>query len=183
MGNTLADIRAQARPLLVRLAMISHAPAARMDAMPRTRGTPEHRRPPGESRPEAEHFRDRLEGAKSVAAALVILDELRAELAHATRRAMAHDTTETMDELAERVVEDGAGWTVADVALAMRCLPSFVRRARLTYGRDPETGYTPPDADPMYVAEVLHSMGRSTRTIERLTGIPRSTLRYRLNLR
>jgi hypothetical protein len=183
VGQTIYDIHTQARPLLVRLAMISHAPAARMDAMPRTRGTPEHRRPPGEARPEAEQFRDRLEGAKTVAAALAILDELRTELAHSQRRAMAQGTTETAADLAERIVEDGAGWAVSDVSIACRCTGSFVRRSRLTFGRDPETGYTPPDADPMHVAEVLHDLGRSTRTIERLTGIPRSTLRYRLNLR
>lgn len=183
MGQTIEDIRAQARPVLVRLALVSSAPAGRMDAMPRSRGTPEHRRPPGEVLPVAEVLALRLDRIETVELAREVLDEARAELAHALRRGMAYDATETADDLAERIVEDGCGWPVDDVVLAMRCLPSFVRRARLTAGRDPETGLTPPDSDPMEVARVLADAGRSTRTIERLTGVPRSTLRYRLGFK
>jgi hypothetical protein len=183
VGQTIEDIRTQARPVLVRLALVSSAPTGRMDAMPRTHGTPEHRRPPGEAIPVAEHLAHRLSQVISVREAAALLDEARAELSHALRRGMAYDATETSDELAERIIEDGCGWPVADVARAMRCLPSFVRRAREAVGRDPETGLTLPDADPMDAARVLAEAGRSTRTIERLTGIPRSTLRYRLGLR
>lgn len=168
--------------MLIRLALVSHAPAGRMDAMPRTRGTPEHRRPPGEAHPEAEFLAHRLSQTLSRLEALAIVDEIRAELAHATRRALPPDTTETAEEMAERVVGDGAGWEVADVALAFRCLPSFVRTARLTYGRDPETGLTPPDGDPMEVARSLVAQGRSLYAVASLTGVPRSTLRYRLGL-
>ena len=181
-GLTLDEIKASARPYLIRLAFVSQAPAGRMDAMPRSRGTPEHRKPPGESKPEAEILAHRLAKSLSRIDALAIVDEIRAELSHATRRSMAVEHYETVEELAERIILDGPGWAVADVALACRCLPSFVRTARLTYGRDPETGLTPPDGDPMEVARSLVEQGRSLYTVASLTGVPRSTLRYRLGL-
>lgn len=179
-GQSLDEIKESARPILIRLALVSQAPAGRLDAMPRSHGTPEHRRPPGEAHPVAERLAESLRATRSKTQALAIVDEARVELQRATRRAMPPDTTETAEDLAERIVEDGAGWTVDEVALACRCLPSFVRASRLSLGRDPETGYTPPDGDPMAVARVLHDAGRSLRTIARLTGVPRSTLYDRL---
>lgn len=180
MPETLSEIREAARLVLVRLALVSHAPAGRMDAMPRTRGTPEHGKPTGDAHPPAEVLRDRLEQADSVIAARRVLDEARAELERTLRRPFAVHETETAEGLAERIVLDGAGWTSAEVALAMHCLPRFVRSARLSYGRDPETGLTPPDGDPWEVARSLHAAGRSLRAIERLTGLARSTLHDRL---
>jgi hypothetical protein len=180
MAQTLAEIKDSARPLLIRLALVSHAPAGSYGAKPRHRGTPEHRRPPGEAYPEAERLSDALSRAVSASAALAVVDEIRVELARATRRAVPPDATETAEDLAERIVEDCAGWSAADVALACRCLPSFVRASRLSLGRDPETGYTVPDGDPMEVAATLYGMGRSFRTISRLTGVPLATLHRRL---
>jgi hypothetical protein len=182
-GLTLDEIKQSARPVLVRLALVSHAPSGRMDAMPRTHGTPEHRRPPGEANPEAEVLAHRLSVSTSLVEATGIVDEIRSELAHATRRALPPDTTETAEDMAERIVSDGVGWTVDDVSRAMHCTRPFVRTARLSFGRDPETGFTPPDGDPMNVARELHAAGRSLYTVAALTGVPRSTLRYRLGLR
>lgn len=179
-GLTLEEIRESARPILMRLALISEAPAGRIDAMPRTHGTPEHRKPTGNGRPVAEQLARRLASIDTVECALAIVEEARAELARCLRRAMALDTTETAEELADRIVEDGIGWPVDDVTLAMRCPPGFVRRSRLDRGRDPETGKTTPNGEPMEVARTLYEGGRSLRTIERLTGIPRSTLHDRL---
>lgn len=176
MPETLQEIREAARPILIRLALVSHAPAGRLDAMPRTHGTPEHRKPPGEAHPPAEVFRDRLQRACTRAEARRVLDEASAELERTLRRPLAVESIETAEDLAERIVLDGAGWTADDVALATHCLPRFVRAARLAFGRDPESGLTPPDGEPMEVARRLRDEGRSYRTIARLTGIPRSTL-------
>ena len=181
MSETLAEILDNARPILIRLALVSHAPAGRLDAMPRTHGTPEHRRPPGDAHPPAERYRDRLQAATSPVEARRVLDEARAELERTLRRPLAVERVETAEEFAERIVLDGAGWTADEVALAVHCLPRFVRAARLGYGRDPEDGLTPPDGDPMAVARRLYGEGRSLRTIERLTGLPRSTLHDRLS--
>jgi hypothetical protein len=159
-GLSLAEIKHSARPLLVRLAFVSHAPAGRLDAMPRSRGTPEHRKPPGEALPEAERLAHRLAETTSSVAAQAVVDEIRAELSHATRRAVPPDTTETAGEMAERIVEDCVGWSAEDVARALYCLRSFVRAARLSYGRDPETGKTAPDGDPVEVARVLREQAQ-----------------------
>lgn len=181
MPESLPEIREATRLVLVRLALVSHAPAGRMDAMPRTRGTPEHRKPTGDAHPPAEVLRDRLEQADSVIAARRVLDEARAELQRTLRRPFATQQTETADELAERIVLDGAGWLADDVAVAMRCLPRFVRASRLAFGRDPETGLSAPQGDPWEVARSLYAAGRSLRVIERLTGLARSTLHERLS--
>lgn len=168
---------------IARLELLSHAPASRLDAMPPTRGTPEHRRPPGELSPPHDRLGIRLAHALTLAEVEAIEHDAREVYIAATKRKLGHASYETADERDERIVEDGEGWSVEDVANAIHCRPVDVRHARLERGRDPETGYSVPEADPMIVAVELRAMGRSTRTIERLTGIPRSTLRYRLGER
>lgn len=161
--------------------MVSTAPASRLDAMPRTRGTPEHRRPTGEATPTWESLARALDAAETVEEVVRVGQRVRAEVVAATRRTMVRSTTESATELAERIVGDGAGWPADDVATAMRCNVSFVTRARLAAGRDPETGLLPRDADPYELASELRAQGRSYRTIAALTGIPRSTLHDRLS--
>lgn len=161
--------------------LVSNAPVSRLDAMPRTRGTPDHRRPTGEDEPAFERFAKAYDRADTAEALLNLGKRVTEELTSSTRRTMVPSTAESATELAERIVEDGSGWDVADVASAMRCTPTFVQRARLAAGRDPVTGRTPPDADPMTVAAELRAMGRSWRTVSRLTGIPTMTLHDRLS--
>lgn len=180
MPDSIAAVLEEARPVLLRLAMVSHAPALRLGAVRGSNGAHESSRPPGELIPDAEYFHNRLQRSETVSDARETLSEARACLAGVLRRAMAHVPGESAVELAARITEDGAGWTAEDVAQAMRVTPTFVRRARLLAGRDPENGLTPPDADPMVLAVELFAAGRSLRTIARLTGIPRSTLHDRL---
>jgi hypothetical protein len=90
--------------------------------------------------PDAEYYRDRIERSETVPEARTALTEARGCLAGLLRRAMARVPGETALELAERIVDDGEGWEPRAVADAMRCTPTFVRRARLVLGRDPETG-------------------------------------------
>jgi hypothetical protein len=176
------DVRREARPVLLRLMMLSHAPAARMGSVRTGNGAHESSRPPGELHTAAERYRDSLSNSSlSVKEARAILTDARAELMRTMRRPMANGTTETLEEYTERIVNDGCGWPVDDVASALHCTPTFVRRVRLACGRDPETGNTPPDADPWELAQTLRMEGRSYRTIAALTGIPRSTLADRLS--
>lgn len=149
--------------------------------MPRTRGTPDHRRPTGELHPPHERLAVELHSARTVQEVIAVGQRAQSELTAATRRTMVRSTTESATELAARIVSDGAGWDVEDVCMAMRCNPSFVTRARLAAGRDPDSGYLPRDGDPFEVALELRAAGRSYRAIERLTGIPRSTLYDRLS--
>jgi len=147
--------------------------------MPRTRGTPEHRPPPGDSNPPEEALGQELLRAETVGQVEAIGVRAHATLIAATRRRLVASTVETADELAARIVEDGEGWDADEVATAMRCTPTFVRRARLGHGRDPEDGRQP-SGDPMAVACELRRRGRSLRAIAALTGVPRSTLHDRL---
>lgn len=182
MTETVESVRKAAGPVLLRLTLVSHAPTARLGSTGSgSNGAHESHRPPGDSTPDAEYFRNRLDRAETLSDALEAYLSARACLAGILRRTMAVVAGETAAELAERIVEDGEGWTAEDVALALRCTPTFVRKARLSLGRDPETGYSAPDGDPMAVALELHQRGRSIRTIARLTGIPRSTLHDRLS--
>jgi hypothetical protein len=180
MPESIESVRIAAAPVLLRLALVSHAPSAKLGGVRSSNGSHESSRPSGDATPDAEYFRCRLDGAQTLSDALAAYLEARACLAGILRRTMATVTGETAAELAERIVEDGEGWEAEDVALALRCTPTFVRKSRLSLGRDPETGYSAPDGDPMAVALELHGRGRSIRTIARLTGIPRSTLHGRL---
>lgn len=148
--------------------------------MPRSRGTPEHGRPSGERFPPHERFAQRLADARTFEQVEQIAREAHDALLAATKRPFGHRSYETVEERDERILADGEGWAAEDVADAMRCRAGAVRSARLARGRDPETGYSLPDGDPFLVALELRAQGRSTRVIESLTGIPRSTLRYRL---
>jgi hypothetical protein len=179
--SEVESLRAVLRALILRLMLVSHAPVSRMDAMPRTRGTPDHRRPSGEGAPAWERFAREFERCETPADLIALGNRVTEELVSSTRRRLAPSTIESAEDLAERIVRDGAGWEVGDVVQAMRCTATMVRRARLAAGRDPETGYTPPDADPMSVALELRAGGRSLRTIAALTGIPRETLRRRFS--
>lgn len=166
----------------MRLHMLSHAPASRMGSIRGSNGAHESSRPPGELHTLAEHYRDCLQRESlSVVQALTFLSEARAELFRALRRPMAEHTAETLEEYTERIVNDGEGWEPDAVSRALHCTPTFVRRARVSAGRDPETGHTPPDSDPWETAQTMRAMGRSFRTIAALTGIPRSTLSDRLS--
>jgi hypothetical protein len=180
MTETVESVRIAAGPVLMRLALVSHAPSVKLGGVRSSNGAHESSRPSGDATPDAEYFRCRLDSAETLSDALEAYLAARACLAGILRRTMASVTGETADELAERIVEDGEGWTAEDVALALRCTPTFVRRSRLSLGRDPETGYSAPDGDPMAVALELRERGRSLRTIARLTGIPRSTLHSRM---
>lgn len=171
----------EARTVLVRMTLLSYGKVA---AMERSRGGESALvGPGGESSPMAEEYAALFAKARTPEHARVILDEARAELSAWMRRPLAPDTTETLDELMARIVEDGWAMTPDECAFAMRCLPSLVRRARLLGGRNPETGKHLPTIqhDRMAWARMLDSAGLSVRQIELLTGVPKSTLHDHLS--
>ena len=96
---------------------------------------------------------------------------------------LANGTTETLEELCARIVQDGWAIPTDECARAMRCTPTLVRRARLAAERHPETGYSlpPRQQDPMEWALKLDAVGLSVRQIATLTGLPKSTIHDRLS--
>lgn len=129
--------------------------------------------PQGENDPPLLYWLDKLASAQSLeeftATARLMKDELDAW----RRRPDPPPEGETMDELKRRVVEDGEGWTPQEVALAMRITPSFVRNVRAEADRDPQTGK--PDNRLARGLKLLDE-GFSLRQVERITGVPKSTL-------
>jgi uncharacterized protein YerC len=83
---------------------------------------------------------------------------------------------ETLQQRNQRMIHEGSGWTVQDVARAFRCLEREVIRVRLEAGVDPDTGRHHPETHGARdrVLE-LHSRGFSMRQIEQATGVSRST--------
>lgn len=166
------------RALLVRMALVSYGGVQRLGG--RRGGEPGRIGPPGEAHPMHERWFAIFAGAVGVSHARTLTDQARAEFDAYVRRPLVPDTTETWEELAERIVSDGWGITAGECARAMRCTPSMVRRARLGQLRHPDTGYSlPTESDPVAWARKLDEAGLTLRQIEALTGVPKSTLHDR----
>ena len=132
--------------------------------------------PSGDDTPAA-YWRERFDAAASDAEADELVRLARAELAHIRRRSFPALAYATADELAERVVHEGEGVDAPAVAFALRCTPTFVRRARLAQGREPELGRI---VDVVLEPRALVDAGMSLRQVSAVLGVPRSTLHERL---
>lgn len=129
--------------------------------------------PSGDDTPAA-YWRERFADARSVDESRELVAQARAELRAIRRRPFAPMAYETADELAERVVSDGEGVDALRVSIALRCTPTFIRRARLSHGRDPDYGRVV-KLDTLSPRTLLDA-GLSVRTAAAVLGMPRSTL-------
>ena len=175
MGN----VRREAHDLLVRMALLSYGGVSSAGFV--KGGEPSRIGPTGEGTPLHDEWGARFDAATDDDLPDLVV-QARAELDAWLRRPLTPDTTETLDELFARIVSDGFGVSATECAIAMRCTPTMVRRARLAAGRSPDTGYPLPEGDPdrMTWARALANAGLSLRQIEALTGIAKSTLNDRL---
>lgn len=166
-----AQVIAAARPVLMRMALISYGG---VQAVGRRQGGDDARPPSGESHPMVEIWAARIMAAPTVET----LDAARAELGSWLRRPLAPQSAETLEELCARIVADGWGIMAEECAMAMRCTPTLVRRARLAAMRHPDTGKTLPAArgDGLGWARQLSDVGLSLRQVEAITGISKSRL-------
>jgi hypothetical protein len=142
--------------------------------------TPSSRPPTGDAHPIAEQLAVELERAgDDVAAIERVLRRARDELSVIVRRPLAQLHADSADDLRELVVERGEGFTALDVSVALRVTPTFVRRARLAEGRDPEHGRRV-SVNGNGTASVrgleLVANGYSVRAAALVVGLPRSTL-------
>ena len=133
--------------------------------------------PQGEARPPGELFYLMWRKAGSEAERALIIE--RAEQAHAAwvKRPEPPPEGETLDELEARVLSH-EGWEAKDVAMALRCTPTFVRRVRLRHDRSMDTGKVEGSLE--HARELL-DRGYSLRQVAMLTGIPKSTLHEALD--
>jgi hypothetical protein len=129
--------------------------------------------PQGESDPPLDYWLEQLALARTTDELLRIAERMRRELEAWRRRPDPPPPGETLDDLKHRLLTEGKGWTPQEVALAMRVTPTFVRNVRTEAERDPETGR----ADQRLSGALgMLAEGMSLRQVERITGIPRSTL-------
>lgn len=72
-----------------------------------------------------------------------VYNAARAELDAFKKRPKITIVMETEEELEGRIVKEGQGWTVEQVAIHCRCTTTFARRARLRAGVSVTTGTAP----------------------------------------
>lgn len=102
-----------------------------------------------------------------------VLERAQDELASLTRRS-APVRLETVQQRDRRMIVEGAGFTVLEVATRFRCGPRDVRRVRRAAGRDVESGK--PIAVPTVAGDgssaalALRKAGYSTREIAKRLG-------------
>jgi hypothetical protein len=129
--------------------------------------------PQGEDEPPLLYWLDKLAASTTLPEFTETALKMRAELDAWRRRPDPPPDGETMDELKRRVLSHDSGWTPQEVALAMRVTPTFVRGVRTEAGRDPQTGRMD---NRLSRGLKLLDDGLSLRQVERITGVPKSTL-------
>jgi len=164
-----------ARPILARMELLSYGTVTRFGGR---RGADAPGPPAGDAHPLHEAWARRLREAADAAEARALLEAATDALEAIVRRRFVVEATETLEELCARIVADGRGFSAEDCAIAMRCTPTLVRRARLEAGRHPDTGGGLPQkvADAMAWARELSDAGLSLRQIEAIAGVPKSSL-------
>lgn len=129
--------------------------------------------PAGEPDPPLTHWLDLWFSAPSPSERQLIVDGARAELAAWKRRPDPPPAGESAEQMIDRLIRIGEGWTPHDVALAFRCTPTLVRRWRSEHDRNPETGRV---EGSLAHAKDLIERGMTLRQAAMLTGIPKSTI-------
>jgi hypothetical protein len=168
------------RQILARLELISHGTTQSWS--PSHGGEKEVAFPPGESKPPHVRWRERWEKATDEDGRMAAWSGARNELESLTTRHITEVPVESEEQLAKRIVTDGEGWTVEEVAQRMRCTTTFVRRARLKDGRDIGTGMKPEEMIEDLVvkrerARELAERGLTERQIAMHTGLSKTTVR------
>jgi hypothetical protein len=170
------------RQVLGELEVLSHGSTQSFAAAPGAGSDESYGRPPGDEFPP--HLRWRAEWEKATDGEReAILRHARDELVATRKRDMSrvHIVEETTEEVEERVVNVGEGWTVEQTARECRCTPTFVRRSRLKAGANAITGVTPEDkpesTDQHERCRELAENGMSERQIHMLTKLAKTTIR------
>lgn len=150
------------------VAASSVAPAVRGSA-------PDSRAPTGQPSP-ADYWRERYNDAPGPTSRAAVAVAAGHELAHLRRRRFAVGAAHDGEDLRARVLREGEGASLAEVAMALRCTPTFVRRTRLAAGRETERGKR---VAAKLDASAMLAAGLSLRAVAIATGTPRSTLHDR----
>jgi hypothetical protein len=168
------------RQILAQLELISHGTTQSWS--PSHGGEKEVAFPPGESKPPHVRWREEWKKATDDDGRTNAIKGARNELKSLSTRSITAVSVETEEQLSKRVVKDGEGWTVEEVAQRMRCTTTFVRKARVKDGRDIATGIKPEEiieglAVKRERARELAKRGLTERQIAMHTGLSKTTVR------
>lgn len=129
--------------------------------------------PAGELHPPFEHWHGLALRCQTADGLRIVLTLARLELGSWKRRPDPPPDGETLDQMQARIIHEGEGWTTKQVAMAFRCTPTLVRKTRIEYERNPETGRVEGSLEH---ARDLLGRGLTLRQAAMMTGIPKSTL-------
>lgn len=129
--------------------------------------------PAGEGDPPFDHWLPLLLTSRTFETFEPVYHAARSELQHWRKRSEPAPEGETLEQMIDRLISDGEGWSARDAAIAFRCGATQVRRWRMERERNPETGR---EEGSIQHARELLSEGMSLRQVAMTTGIPRSTL-------
>ena len=130
-----------------------------------------------------ERWRRKWDTAFSLTRKETVYREACAELEQWRKRPPVVTHEETITELEARMIREGDGWSVQDVANHFHCTPTFVRRVRLLATVDMTSGHAriikpaPSDMDEALRARELTDRGLSERQIRMILGCGGSKLR------
>jgi hypothetical protein len=177
VSSSAAALRAKTRETLLALALTSEIGARAVVDVVST-SSPTSLPPTGQRRPLAEAFARELDRAgDDVHAIGALLRRASDELDAIKRRPLANVTTETFADLHAEILDRGQGFTAHEVAVALRCTPTMVRRARLVAGLEPERGRAVQvNGNGVELGLTLIANGMSVRAASAIAGVPRSTL-------
>jgi hypothetical protein len=153
----LIDLDRQMRQILARMEMLAHGGVT--NYAPTGAGSGADTKPPtGELHPPQEHWkrrwllaieRDEETGQREATTVTRhrrdVLEKAQADLDSYLKRTEGLVVGETERELEARIVREGEGWNVEQVAQHCRCTVTFARKARLKAARSVETGKVPKD--------------------------------------
>jgi hypothetical protein len=182
-SSSAVELRAETRGVLLRLALTSIVSGRGLVGRV-TSSAPDSAPPMGETHADVEALAVELASAGDDVAALDrLLRRARTLLDAIVRRPLAGPAGDRAIDLAAEVVRSGEGWDVRDVSIALRCTPTFVRRARLAAGRDAESGRALSielvNGTPVVFGVELVRAGYSLRAASAISGVARSTLHDR----
>jgi hypothetical protein len=142
----------QIRSILANMELLAHGSTANWSPTGRSHGG-SYGRPPGDEHPPHEHWAKRWEKAvyddleeEYREATMItrhrkrVIEKAQADLDSYRKRAEGRVVGESEESLEARVVREGTGWTIEEVAQHCRCTPTFVRRARRKAGIDEQHG-------------------------------------------
>jgi len=156
----MTDLAREMRSILARMELLAHGSITNYSPTG-VGGSADAKPPTGESRPPHEHWARRWEravwddeewtierelvGEEVVKHRKNVIEKAQEDLDSYRKRTEGLVVGETEEELEARIVREGEGWSVEQVAQHCRCTVTFARKARLKAGKSVTTGKAPKD--------------------------------------